>query len=71
MRSLIFVYIIEEDAHTHGQGAPRLVLANTRARSHAEAVEHYLLVAYPVIDIHGMSTVDLQQRACSTILIDQ
>ena len=38
----------------HRINAPQAVLANTWARSHVEAVERDLLVAYPVIDISGM-----------------
>ena len=52
MRALVFVYIIEKVVHAHKQNAPLIViLINIWARSHAEAVEQDLLVAYPVIDI--------------------
>ena len=53
MRSLIFLYIIEEVAHTHvcAEHTSWAVLVDTWARSRVQAVERDMLVAYPVIDI--------------------
>ena len=47
MRALVFVYIIEEVAHTHAQNAPLQWLSSKTVL----ATKRDLLVAYPVIDI--------------------
>ena len=55
MRALIFVYIIEKVAQAHTQKA----LVSTWARSHAEAIEQDLLVAYMVIDYESATACSL------------
>ena len=56
MRAHLFFYIMEEVAHACARNTPLECFSSTSgARSHAEAVERDLLVAYAVINIYGSS----------------
>ena len=63
MRAFIFVYIIEV-VHQHAQNARRMLSFKNWARSRVQT-ERDLLVTYPVIDIHDLRHVRVEEQVNS------